>query len=180
LAYAAPVIGGANWSLLNAGGTALTGAQTITVSGISSKDKVMVLISGSSSASATSEIGIRLNTDTGSNYIQVGGREVGYSPYDPSNVSTVNSTAADVIFVARMMASATGTVSGGAIFTGCNASGVKQYISLGGANSNGSDGFNTNVQTLGAYTGSSVISSISVFSSIGNFDAGTVYVYTSA
>ena len=35
---------GANWTLLNSGGTALTGASTITVSGISSKDKIAIVV----------------------------------------------------------------------------------------------------------------------------------------
>jgi hypothetical protein len=37
LKWAAPAGGGANWSLLNAGGTALTGAATVTVTGISAQ-----------------------------------------------------------------------------------------------------------------------------------------------
>jgi hypothetical protein len=37
--------GGANWSLVNAGGTALTGATTITVSGISNASQIFVLCS---------------------------------------------------------------------------------------------------------------------------------------
>jgi hypothetical protein len=41
LKWAAPAGGGADWSLLNAGGTSLTGAATITVSGISGKKSII-------------------------------------------------------------------------------------------------------------------------------------------
>ena len=44
----------------NSGGTALTGAQTVTVSSISGYNSFMVLVSGASSASAGSQIQIRL------------------------------------------------------------------------------------------------------------------------
>ena len=66
LKWAAPS-SGANWSLLNSGGTALTGATTVTVSGISAKDKLMLVVDGASAA-ASAVISIRFNGDTGNNY----------------------------------------------------------------------------------------------------------------
>jgi hypothetical protein len=63
--------------------------------------------------------------------------------------------------------------------TGCNASGLKMIQSNGGALPDGaSAGQFYNIG--GYYNSASTISSISVFSASGNFDAGTVYVYTSA
>ena len=70
--WATPAISGTSWTLLNSGGTALTGAQTITVSGISSKNKLLVMLDAASSASAASFISLRLNTDTGNNYYWMG------------------------------------------------------------------------------------------------------------
>jgi hypothetical protein len=71
--WAAAPAAGANWTLLNAGGTLLTGATTITVSGISGADKIMVVIGENvSSANASSEISVRFNSDTGSNYASFG------------------------------------------------------------------------------------------------------------
>jgi hypothetical protein len=180
--WAAPAGGGSNWSLLNSGGTALTAAQTITVSGISGKDKIMVLIQSASAVNtgAPSTISVRLNADTGSNYTYFGGRVVGYTPYDPSNIAIANQPSADKIEIGRKSSDHTLSVSGAITITGCNSSGVKQFIALGGANSNGTSNFNTNFSHQGFYNSSSTISSISVVSSDGNFDAGTVYVYTSA
>jgi hypothetical protein len=163
----------ANWSLLNAGGTALTGAQTITVSGISGKDKIMVLMNAASTTITTSpEIGLRLNTDTGGNYAMTG---VNFSSasYAPGRVSTLTNT---YITLAKQNTTAASTFAGAVTLTGCNSSGVKAYQAVGGADGTGS-AFNI---IQGYYNSSSTISSISLFSENGNFDAGTVYVYTSA
>jgi hypothetical protein len=66
--------GGANWSLLNAGGTSLTGTL-VTVSGISGADKIMVIVAGLSTTYAYgSTIQVRLNADAGSNYYAFGGQ----------------------------------------------------------------------------------------------------------
>jgi hypothetical protein len=180
--WAAPAGGsGANWSLLNSGGTALTGAQTITISGISAKDKVMVLVTGASSANATSEMSFYVNGDNSSgNYVNLGSRIVGYSPYDSSNNAISNVTSGNDIIFGRMANSASFSVSGGMTMTGCNSSGVKQFISCGGANSDGTSNFNTNFSTQGIWNDSATITSVTVRSSTGNFDAGTIFVYTSA
>jgi hypothetical protein len=71
------------------------------------------------------------------------------------------------------------SVSGYVLLSGCNSSGVKVYNSAGAADRSGADG--QYFYTLGGYyNSSSTISSVSVFSAVGNLDAGTVYVYTSA
>jgi len=170
--------GGANWSLLNSGGTALTGAATITVSGISSVDKIMVLVDGASSANTEAIIKVRLNTDTGSNYYNYGQRFIWPTTYDASTF-TSQVGADDGIYLGRVGQNAGSAVSGYALFSGCNSSGVKVFNAAGAATPSGS------VQhifyTLGGYYNSaSTISSVSIFSASGNFDAGTVYIYTSA
>jgi hypothetical protein len=172
--------GGTDWSLLNAGGTALTGAQTVTVSGISGKDKIMVIVEFASSASANSGIKVRLNTDTASNYYAYGQRLIVQSTY-ASNVFGVEASSADGITVGQMsLAVGTGSeVSGYVLLSGCNSSGVKAFNSAGGGSPSGSDG--NRFYTLGGYYNSaSTISSVSVASTVGNLDAGTVYVYASA
>ena len=179
LKWVAPAGGGANWSLLNAGGTALTGAQTITVSGISAKDKIMVLVQSASSANASSIITLRLNTDTGANYNYFGQFIQTEAAYNDDNFRATAGTGETFIPFAKMSGSATSLVSGAAILSGCNSSGVKQFQILGGASAGGNSDTNM-YNTMGYYDSATVISSISLFSSSGNFDAGTVYVYTSA
>jgi hypothetical protein len=176
--WATPVAAGANWSLLNAGGTALTGAQTVTVSGISGKDKIMVLVDGASSASANSLIYVRLNTDTGSNYYIYGANWYNPATYAASNYNAISGSGVG-FRLAYMSASATSTVSGYVLLSGCNAAGVKVMNAAGAAMAASSNNHETYV-TGGYYNSASTISSVSVFSATGNLDAGTVYVYTSA
>lgn len=174
---AAPATG-ANWTLLNAGGTALTGAQTVTVSGISGADKIMVIIDGGSSVSAQRAIGVRLNAQTGTIYYRWGPNFNNNASYS-AGIFDADSQNADYIKIATMTDTASSVVNGAVTFTGCNSSGVKQFQSVGGCTPAGSNGGQLNV--LQGYVNlSATITSISVFSSSGNLDAGTVFVYTSA
>ena len=169
---------GANWSLLNSGGTALTGAQTVTVSGISGKDKIMVIVDSASSASAGSLITVRLNADTGSNYYQFGENAYYPSTYAASNFDIL-AGAQPYIRLAKTSGNASSAVAGYVLLSGCNSAGVKVFNSIGGASAATSN--NHESWKLGGYYNSaSTISSVSVFSATGDLDAGTVYVYTSA
>jgi hypothetical protein len=170
--------GGANWSLLNSGGTALTGATTITVSGISGKDGIMILIDSASSANASSEIGVRLNGDTGANY-EVYGAQFSADQAGAALNLTDRSAVASNINVGAMSGNAASTVGGYVLLSGCNAAGVKMYNAAGGGSESGGQ-YNIGYAVGGFYNSASTISSISVRSSTGNFDAGTVYVYTTA
>jgi hypothetical protein len=177
--WAAPAGGGANWSLLNSGGTALTAAQTITVSGISAKDKIMVVIGETvSSASASSEISLRLNTDSGSNYSNFGTNIYYPSGYSATMQDRTGDLTGTKIPLFQLGGSASGYGAGYCLISGANAAGVKVYNSVGGVNNTGNNA--TQYLLGGIYNSATVISSISVISSSGNFDSGSVYVYTSA
>jgi hypothetical protein len=166
------------WTLANAGGTALTGAATITVSGLSNVNSIMVIVEAASSASAQSAIGIRLNTDTGNNYYRFGSQIIAVNPYSTATITNSQSGATDFVRLIGMSTNAGSTGSGTFFVTGCNTSGVKIFQSQGGANA--STGTDQVINIYGGYYNSaSVITSVSVFSNVGNFDAGTVYVYTS-
>jgi hypothetical protein len=175
--WAAPAGGGANWSLLNSGGTALTGAQTITVSGISGKSQIMILVDGGSTTSTTSpEIGFRLNTDTGNNYAQFGTEFFGADgSYTPGTLDVL--TKNYIYFAKQSSASAAKVFCGAITLTGCNSAGVKAFQTVGGSETGTNRSF---VISQGYYNSATVISSISLFTENDTFDAGTVYVYTSA
>ena len=177
--WGAAAAGGANWSLLNSGGTALTGAQTVTVSGISGKDQIMVLIDAASSASAGSLIYLRLNTDTGTNYYLYGADFYWPATYSAANYNGMTPVGNTGIRLAFMSGSATSTVSAYVLLSGCNSAGVKVFNSAAGAMAASNNG-QQNYIVGGYYDSASTISSVSVFSATGNLDAGTVYVYTSA
>jgi hypothetical protein len=174
--------GDAAFTLLNSGGTALTGAATITVSGIT-KNNIFVLIAGASSASANSDIRLRINTDTTSKYNSNGLQIRQTSAYVGSGFgSTVNglNEALDgntYFQVSSMSGAAASTVSGYVQISGAKSTGPKILTGAGGSEpgSTGSDGKANAVG--GIYTGTSAVSSISLISGTGNFDAGTLYVY---
>jgi hypothetical protein len=169
----ASLASGSNWSLLNAGGTALTGAATITVSGISAKDKIFIYVKGASTT-VTSQpyLKFRFNTDSGSNYNNNGFYQYASASYFiPYDVLSDD----DIIF-GGVGNSAANTVNGTCLISGCNSSGLKVYESVGLGSGTGRMMFQLN----GYYNSASTISSISVITEAGNFDAGTVYVYTSA
>jgi len=171
--WATPAGGGANFSLLNSGGTALTGAATITVSGISGQDKLAILVDNSSSVNTNFNLSIRFNTDTGSNYARFG-------LYLQSTTSQQNETSSfsdDRIYMASSGTSSAGSVIAGYMMVdGCNAAGVKRWWMIAGGNGTACVSYPSG----GVYKGTSTISSVSLLSSNGNFDAGTVYIYGSA
>ena len=168
-----------NWSLLNAGGTALTGAQTITVSGISGKDKIMVLIDNGSSASSGSTITMRLNADTGSNYASIGFKmEVG-ATYSTNLGNVQGGLTSTAWQVCKMASNAASNIYVGAILSGCNSSGVKVIQSQAGVGAGGGSAGEYPI-FAGFWNNSATVTSVSIISSAGNWDSGTIYVYTSA
>jgi hypothetical protein len=167
-----------SFSLLNAGGTALTGSATTTISGISGKGTIYILIDSASSASASSIISIRLNGDSGNNYSFDGIQNTPNTTYAAGDFIANNGVSTTSFPLAKMSASASAEIHGGMLIQGCNSSGLKMINSTGG--STGSSGGQQQIINFGVYTGTSTISSVSVISGTGNFDAGKIYVYASA
>jgi hypothetical protein len=178
LEWAAPAGGGADWSLLNAGGTSLTGAATITVSGISGKNQLFVIIDEASSASTQSTISIRFNTDSGVSYTQWGSRIESPSSYSADSITNISGNATEIA-IGKCANSAVSKVSGYLSIDGCNTAGLKMYTAAGSGNPEASNNQHA-IITGGFYSPSSTISSVSIISSDGNFDAGKIYVYTTA
>ena len=164
-----------NFSLLNSGGTALTGSATVTVSGISGMNQLLIILDLASADGATGPgFGFRFNTDTGSNYSRLGGYVLGGGTVGPR--TTASGTYAGG---ADFASNANSAAWGGLMLFGCNSAGIKTYSSMfttdaaGGAN-------NSNVSTSGIYSGSSTISSVSAYVTAGSWDAGRIYIYGSA
>ncbi len=177
--WAAPAVSGDSWTLLNAGGTALTGASTITVSGISSKNQLFIVFGGASSANTSISFNMRFNADSTAVYSQFGSSISPEASYAPSIFSQVNSTGANSYSLASTGPSASAAISGYVRVSGANTTAVKTILSAVGQNHDGQ--YNGTFGTRGGiYAGTSTISSVSIISTAGNFDAGTIYVYTSA
>lgn len=180
--WAAAPTSGANWSLLNAGGTALTGADTITVSGISNKDKIMVLVQSASSTNASAAIRLRVNTLATSIYTTYVGQITVGASYNVGNFLGSDEPATADIVLASMASTAAGSVDAGVTLSGCASSGVKAFNMFGaGFNSGSGESGQTLRFGQGFIDTSASLTSISVRTGgTGTFDAGTVFVYTSA
>lgn len=164
-----------NWTLLNTGGTALTGATTITVSSLAAKQ--MLILIDAASAGAGDTLTLRFNSDTGANYTNFGLIVNSPPTYAVNMLRGISnySTATSVNIGA--LANITGSSVDAAVFvdltdkTGNHVYDVKSGSSDGGS----SDGYAYN--TKGIYEGSAAITSVSIISNGSNFDAGTIYIW---
>jgi hypothetical protein len=164
-----------NYALINAGGTALTGAATITISGISGKKDLFIIIDSGSSANASSEFRIRFNADSAANYFQKLG--VAYAQTTASQDDITNDSGNTTsLLVSRMSGSASSQVKGVIKVSGCDSAGLKVVDSQTASNAFGAN-FAAMLVMGGYWSGSASVSSVSIVSSSGNFDAGTIYVY---
>ena len=179
LKWAAPAGGGSSFTLLNAGGTALTGAATITVSGISAKDKILIVINGAAMPS-NSDLRLRLNTDSATNYDYNNVFVVTQSTYSQSFAGADNRTGSNFFYLGANGTNNLGTNHAHITITGANSTNLKQIIGVGGGSFGGSGTDRAMAWAGGTYKGTSTISSVSAISSAGNFTGGTIFVYTSA
>ena len=162
-----------SYTLLNSGGTALTGAATVTVSGISNQQALIIRIAGASSANAASVIAVRFNGDTsGANYGSAG---IAFNATGPT-LSAYDGVGEAYARLCQMSSSATSSGYATLLAFGTNAAGYVSYMNTGGAD--GAGGTDMRSYTFaGHYNASATITSVSIFSSTGNLDAGTVFVY---
>jgi len=155
-----------DYALLNSGGTALTGATTITVN-ITAHNKLALRYEGTTT-NGSSYIQLRFNSDSGANYYFSGlkltgttaGRDGSFGGNE-FNMGRMGNNAVNVVYTIAMVEGAKGT-------------GYKPFYAYGNA-----DGSTTNESFSygGLYAGSSAITSISLISTSGNFDGGTLYIY---
>jgi hypothetical protein len=177
--WATPASGVSSWSLLNTGGTALTGATTVTVSGLSAK-QIMVFISGASTANASDYIYVRPNADsTVANYSAFGVQNTPLAVYSAPSFNRIDNhfTASTAYFpVARQSDANNDFLAGAVVIEQADTTQWKKIAVTGGANINGT-GAHTQYAYNGLFKSTSAITSILVGSTGGNLDAGTVYIY---
>ena len=164
-----------NYQLLNAGGTTMSGSNTITISGISGINSLFIRVGGDNlvrNATANATYRLRLNTDTGSNYYWAG------VTVDSGNTASVSSTTVDTSFnLGNFGATANSSYVISSIqIDGTGTAGIKTITATTGA----SGGTQTSSQSgswVGSYNGTSAITSISLVSN-GTFSgSGQVFVY---
>lgn len=179
LKWATPSAAAKSYALINSGGTALTGASSITVSGISGKSDLFIVVVGMSSVNANSTLNIQINNDTASNYQYAGPQIIGGSGYDSNNFLSDNGNFTSIIRMGRTGSVQAIQINGWLQISGANSSGVKTFSSASGGNNTG--GNNSYSYWLGGiWNNTATITEINFLSGNGNFDNGTVYIYGAA
>jgi hypothetical protein len=169
-----------SFSLIGTGTT--TSGTTVTVSGISGINTILVMLRAITNTTAGISLSYRLNGDSGANYGSNRGEVYLEPTYSPnSQISSSNGTGQTSVF---LTSHATGTSSGLAIsgymlIQGCNSSGVK--ICNTHASAQTGSGWSSVRQCTGSstYSGTSAISSVSLIASGGAFSGGNFEVYGS-
>jgi hypothetical protein len=162
------------YTLLNTGGTALTGATSITISGITSND-LLILVASASTASGNAVIGISFNGSANGHYYN-GSRILANASYAATNFDNISDSNSGTLTLARGGSTAAYTMDGYCMVQGAKSTKIKPYWFAGGAVDNSGNG--QRAYTAGGYFNAAApITSLSLQSTAGNFDNGTIYVY---
>jgi hypothetical protein len=178
--WAAPAGGGTSWSLLNAGGTAMSGVSSVTVSGISA-DKIFVFmtLAENTTGGAVQYRLILNNNTTAGQYFNNYTKFTALSTYSLGQYSYDSATGGSNIPFSRSATSGS-QCGGSALILGAASSGLKSVEWDSGAMYSGQASATYNAG-LCMYQGAAAITSVKVDTSgAGNFTNGTLYVYTSA
>lgn len=180
LKWAAPGGAGKGYTLINTGGTALTGATSITVSSLGSYESYIIYCNASS-ANASSNVSFRLNSDSGAKYISRGVAISNPATYTSAFLNNVEQDGGTEYTIGNTATStATGYLTIGIRVEGAKSTSAKGVqVSAGFWEGSARTGQITTVST-GLYTGTSAITSFTILSSSGNFDQGTLFIYGSS
>jgi len=168
-----------NYSLINSGGTSLSGSST-SITGISAKDSLLVVVIGASCTAGSIEIQMTINSDTAANYTNQQNSIAAAGSYSTNNFTGGGGYSNGTVIEIGRMSDVAGSVVNSSVFiNGANSAGDKVYQVVGGGSPAGNDS-----QRLywgaGVWENSSTVSSIQIKASGGTFDAGTVYIWGSA
>jgi hypothetical protein len=173
LKWATPAGGSKTYTLLNTGGTALSGSSTVTVN-VTTKEDYYIIVIGASCASRQ-VLSFRINGDTGNNYISVRSGTDGETNWSPNNINSSGSTTANELLLATMSSNAGSAMNAG-VYVGAGNSTTLHPVEWQGSATPSTGNAHSNYVGTAIYSGSAAITSFTVFAGA-NFDAGTVYVY---
>lgn len=179
LSWATPTTPAKSYTLLNSpSGTAMTGATTITVTIASGYDDLLIMLMDTSSANGDVTFSWRFNGDTGSNYLYAGGAFKAPASYSAAISDKHESGTGGQTSIESIQTSTSATSAGavGVRISGANSTGFKAFQLSGNSNTSGGND-QQGVVISGIYKGSAAITTVSVISSSGNFDAGTIFIY---
>jgi hypothetical protein len=170
-AGAAPI----SYSLLNSGNITLpTGANSFTVSGLTSFDNYIIFFRNVSSSSSNDFFNFRINASSASNYNNFGYNYINSSSFSATNLDRIGNLNANAIGVFAKQA-ATNAWSGYITIQGGNSTGDKIYRASTGATGDGGRIFDV----AGHWNNTALITSLQVLTSSGsNFaSGGTMTIY---
>lgn len=175
LKWATPTVSLGGYTLLNAGGTALTGATSVTVSSLSGYNDMFIYIVGVSSASGGSNIAVQFNSSA-TNHNNRQARIIADAAYSAGNFDGNTMTNGNEIRLLKTPTSASPIQGAYLMISGANSTAVKPLHFVGFAN-NGGTNSGQHLWGGGYFDEAAVISTVTITSSAGNLDAGTVYIY---
>jgi hypothetical protein len=164
-----------NFTLISSNSLTASGVGTFTVSGLSGYNQILIYLDVISTTAANPVYSMRLNTDSTSKYVNSGIQF--NSGYGVTGFFTEGINGSTAVKLGTGDGSAAGYTCGVVTISGANAAGVKP-ISIQTSSSTTATGYPITSQAI--YTGTSVISSISLIVAAGTFDLGTIYVYGAA
>jgi hypothetical protein len=164
-----------SFTLLNSGSTALSGAATRTVSSISGKDKIFIVVTNASAA-ANDYFRIRINGVSTTTYTLAGPANNTPSTYSAGQFNGVSDPSETGWILGKLSSNAASNLSGGMMIYGCNSTGTK--VAHWVAAPTTSTGTDPESRFSFGYQGdANAVTSVSIVSSGGNFDAGSWFVY---
>ena len=166
--------GTGGYTLLNAGGTALSGSGTVTVSSITSND-LLIYVTGAATAGTNVNMTYKFNSSA-TNHNAAGLRIIGASGYAASNFDQVQEANSGSIPLAYTSSSASRPSRGYLMVQGCKSTGVKP-LWFAGANDGGGGSGQWSHSGGGYFDAAAAITSVSIVLGSGTFNAGTVFVY---
>jgi hypothetical protein len=175
--WATPAVPTKSYSLRST--TTLTGASTITVSSLGGYDNFLFLISDWTSNTASSQLQMRFNSDSGSNYTYNGFNTALGATYDRQSINNMSGTQTYITLGTLGTTTGAGLNGGASVrLDGGNSTGFKSYTFFSGTlqDFTSSTMARTN-NGQGIYTGNAALTSVSVISSAGNFNGGTLRIY---
>jgi hypothetical protein len=169
LKWATPAAPTDSFTLINTGGTALSGSST-TISSIGGYNTYFVMILVGSSTNSGATLQLRFNGDSGNNYVAQGMSH----RYDSTHGSNIVGFGGSAQFLIATQGNDASHRFGGTVqlFGGNSTTAKPVFINGTGEASSG-----LAYTTTGIYKGTSAITSVTALTSSGTFDEGTIYVY---
>jgi hypothetical protein len=162
------------YTLVNAGGTALSGTS-VSITGLSSYDDLFIVVRGASCTTSGQTLYMSVNSVTSANSYTRAGSLLDFKATYANTIAKEENASDTEIRLATFGNNAGSSASGGVSISGCRGSGVKPVDVVFGTVAGGSTTDNGAIFTKGVINATTAISSVQIFS--GTFDAGTIYVY---